>query len=159
MNAWTWTHHGFVPDQERLREALCTLGNGYFATRGAAPEACADEVHYPGTYLAGGYNRAKSEVGGRIIESEDLVNMPNWLPLRLRIEDGPWLDPAETEVLAYTQSLDLRDGLLVRDLIFRDPNERETRLVQRRLVHMRLHHLAALETRIPPSTGPATARS
>jgi trehalose/maltose hydrolase-like predicted phosphorylase len=158
VSAWTWTYHGFVPEQERLREALCTLGNGYFATRGAAPEACADEVHYPGTYLAGGYNCAKSEVGGRVIESEDLFNMPNWLPLRLRIEDGPWLDPAETEVLAYTQSLDLRNGLLGRDLIFRDPNDRETRLVQRRLVHMRLHHLAPAVAKVRPRARPARGR-
>jgi alpha,alpha-trehalase len=35
---------------------LCTLGNGYFATRGASPESEADEIHYPATYLAGGYN-------------------------------------------------------------------------------------------------------
>jgi alpha,alpha-trehalase len=37
---------------ERLREALCTVGNGYMATRGAAPESSAGEHHYPGTYLA-----------------------------------------------------------------------------------------------------------
>ncbi|MEU1481951.1 hypothetical protein [Streptomyces sp. NPDC005760] len=29
--------------------SLCTLGNGYLATRGALPECAADDVHYPGT--------------------------------------------------------------------------------------------------------------
>ena len=48
---------------KRLREALCTLGNGYFATRGAAEEADADEIHYPGTYLAGGYKYASARAG------------------------------------------------------------------------------------------------
>lgn len=33
--AWTWAYEGYDPAGERLREALCTLGNGYFATRGA----------------------------------------------------------------------------------------------------------------------------
>jgi alpha,alpha-trehalase len=61
----------FRPGEERLREALCTLGNGYLATRGAAPEALADQVHYPGTYLAGGYDRQVSEIAGRTVESED----------------------------------------------------------------------------------------
>ena len=37
MRAWLVTYEGFDPVQEPLREALCTLGNGYFATRGAAP--------------------------------------------------------------------------------------------------------------------------
>jgi trehalose/maltose hydrolase-like predicted phosphorylase len=34
-------------------EALLTVGNGYLATRGAAPEATADGIHYPATYAAG----------------------------------------------------------------------------------------------------------
>jgi alpha,alpha-trehalase len=51
--AWDFTYEGYDPQSEKLREALCTLGNGYFATRGAAPESKADQVHYPGTYAAG----------------------------------------------------------------------------------------------------------
>ena len=43
--------------REGMRESLCALGNGYFDTRGAAAWAHADDVHYPGTYLGGGYNR------------------------------------------------------------------------------------------------------
>jgi trehalose/maltose hydrolase-like predicted phosphorylase len=74
-------YDGVDPPGEGLREALCTLGNGYFATRGAAPEAAADAVHYPGTYVAGCYNRLTSQVADREVENEDLVNVPNWLPL------------------------------------------------------------------------------
>ncbi len=48
--AWSLVFEGFVPAQEGIREALCTLGNGYFATRGAAAGAVADGIHYPGTY-------------------------------------------------------------------------------------------------------------
>jgi trehalose/maltose hydrolase-like predicted phosphorylase len=47
MNPWLLTYDGFDPAREGLREALTTLGNGYFATRGAATEASADEVHHP----------------------------------------------------------------------------------------------------------------
>jgi len=148
MTEWHWTYDEYRPKQELLREALCTLGNGYFATRGAAPEADADEVHYPGTYLAGGYDRAKTEVQGRVVENEDLVNLPNWLVLKLRIEDGDWLDLDSVEILSYRQSLEMRDGILVRDVRFRDAAGRETRMVQRRLVHIRLHHLAVLQTEL-----------
>ncbi len=62
---WKLAYEGFAPEDESLREALCTLGNGYFATRGAAEEASADEVHYPGTYLAGGFNRLKTDMAGQ----------------------------------------------------------------------------------------------
>ena len=51
-SAWSLVYEGFDPAREGIREALCALGNGYFATRGAAAWARADDIHYPGTYLA-----------------------------------------------------------------------------------------------------------
>ena len=33
-SAWSLVYEGFDPAREGIREALCTLGNGYFATRG-----------------------------------------------------------------------------------------------------------------------------
>ena len=81
---WTLVYEGYRPEDEGLREALCAVGNGYFMTRGACAQSSADRVHYPGTYLAGGFNRLVSAVAGRTIENEDLVNLPNWLPLTFR---------------------------------------------------------------------------
>ncbi len=145
MSAWALVYEGFDPRAQGLREALCTLGNGYFCTRGAAPEVEADAVHYPGTYLAGGYDRLVTEVAGRPVENEDLVNLPNWLPLRLRPAGGTWLHPGAVEVLAWRQELDILLGLLRRTVRLRDPEGRVTRLEERRLVHMGEPHLAALE--------------
>ncbi|MFQ5728978.1 MAG: glycoside hydrolase family 65 protein, partial [Waddliaceae bacterium] len=97
---WSLIYDEFIPEQEGLREALCTLGNGYFATRGAFPDMDADEHHYPGTYLAGGYNRLETEILGRVIENEDLVNMPNWLSLKFRIEGGDWFHLKAVKILS-----------------------------------------------------------
>ena len=150
MNPWTLVYDGFDPADERLREALCTLGNGYFATRGAAPEAAADAVHYPGTYVAGVYNRLVSRVAGREVENEDIVNVPNWLPLTFRPEGGAWLDLSQQEILGYRQELDLRRGVLTRVLRVRYQDERVTRATQRRIVSMADPHLAGLETTVVP---------
>ena len=146
MGTWSFTYEGFNPKEERLREALCTLGNGYFATRGAAAEADADDVHYPGTYLAGGYNRLKTKIAGRVIENEDLVNLPNWLPLTFRLDGGEWFDPRAATLLSYTQELDMWRGLLFRTIRFQDDQGRITGVKSRRLVHMDYPHYAALET-------------
>jgi alpha,alpha-trehalase len=145
MNAWTLVYDDFDPDQEGLREALCTLGNGHFATRGAMEYTEADGIHYPGAYLAGGYNRLTSEIDGHVIENEDLVNLPDWLPLTFRIGDGPWFHLHDVEILAYRQELDLQRGILRRTVQFRDGEARETTLTSRRLVHMHDPHLAAIE--------------
>lgn len=144
--SWTLDYREFKPEEERLREALCTLGNGYFATRGAAPEATAGAFHYPGTYLAGGYDRQATEIGGRRVENEDLVNLPNWLALAFRIDGAEWFDLKAVEVLEFRQVLDLANGMLERHMRFRDAAGRHTRLDERRLVHMAEPHLAALET-------------
>ncbi len=144
MSDWIFRYDGFEPAKQGLREALCTLGNGYFATRGAAEGAEAGDVHYPGTYLAGCYNRLETTVGDRVVVNEDLVNLPNWLRLRFRLEDGPWFELSAVEVLAYHQELDLKNGLLTRRLRFRDPEGRTSFIRSRRLVHMRHPHLGVL---------------
>jgi trehalose/maltose hydrolase-like predicted phosphorylase/beta-phosphoglucomutase-like phosphatase (HAD superfamily) len=142
---WSLVFDDFDAAQEGIREALCTLGNGYFATRGAAAGMVADGVHYPGTYLAGGYNRLCTDIAGRVIENEDLVNFPNWLALGLRIADQDWLDVRHVKLLSYRQELDLRRGMLVRSIGFEDAQGRRSTLKERRLVSMDNMHLGALE--------------
>jgi alpha,alpha-trehalase len=124
------------------------LGNGRFATRGAAPESTADDVHYPGTYVAGVYNRLTTSLDGRDIENEDLVNLPNWLPLTFRIREGEWFDVRSVEVRSYRQELDLRTGTLSRHVGFRTAEGFESRLIERRFVSMDDPRVAALETTI-----------
>ncbi|MEU2062764.1 glycosyl hydrolase family 65 protein [Streptomyces sp. NPDC013455] len=145
MDGPTWEYEGYRPAEERLRESLCTLGNGYFATRGALPECTADDVHYPGTYAAGCYNRLTSEIAGRRVENEDMVNLPNWLPLRYRPAGGTWLTPDTAPVTEHHQIVHLDPGLLERRTRYRIGGG--TLLVrQLRLVHLGDPHLAALRT-------------
>lgn len=161
MNDWTLRYEGYDAGAEGVRETLCTLGNGYFATRGAFANAVADDTHYPATYLAGGYNRLTSEVGGHEIENEDLVNIPNWLTLAARIGDGPWLRPADLVPEDHRLELCMREGLLHRICRFRDAEGRILKWEERRIVSMRAPHLAAIELRLTPEnwSGPLTVRS
>ncbi|MFF8843376.1 glycoside hydrolase family 65 protein [Streptomyces sp. NPDC015127] len=151
MSEWTWEYDGYDPAAERLREALCTLGNGYFATRGAVPESRAGLVHCPGTYAAGCYNRLESTVAGRQVVNEDLVNLPNWLLLRFRCRcaEGswsPWFSPDTGTLLDYRHTLDLRRATLTRTFRYRDDDAGVLSVEQIRLVHMGDPHLAALRT-------------
>jgi len=148
VSDWALVYNGYDAAQEGMRESLCTLGNGYFATRGAAPESSADAVHYPGTYVAGCYNRLPTEIDGRALEHEDLVNVPNWLPLTFRPLGAGWFSLDAVEILSYRQELDLKRGILIRDARIRDGQGRRTRVTSRRLVHMATPHLAALEMTI-----------
>jgi trehalose/maltose hydrolase-like predicted phosphorylase len=161
VTGWTLSYEGFVPQQEGLREALCTLGNGYFATRGAGTESRADGTHYPGTYIAGCYNELQTEIAGRTVENESLVNAPNWLPLTFAAADGGWLDVSGHDVLDHRLELDVRRGVLTRHLRIRDGDGHITRATCRRFVHMGAAHLAAIEMTIVPEnwSGPLHIRS
>ena len=147
-NPWSLTFGGYDPEAEPLREALCTVGNGYFASRGCAPESTAGDVHYPGTYAAGIYNRLTDQIDGSTVTNESMVNLPNWLPLTFRIEAGSWFDIDDVELLSYSQTLDLRRAVLTREFRFRDTAGRTTAVVQRRFVAMHLLHAAALATTV-----------
>ena len=150
MSDWCLTYEGYDPARERLRETLCTLGNGYFATRGASPDCSAAENHYPGTYFAGTYNRLESEIQGEVVENEDLVNWPNWLVLRVKPNGGDWLSVDAAELLAYRQELRIREGILCRDIRFRDTDGRISHWRERRLVGMHDAHLGALSIEFTP---------
>lgn len=161
MNSWTLTLHGFDPLQQGARESLLTLGNGYFAVRGAPADAIADGTHYPGTYLAGGYNRLASDIAGHQLENEDLVNCPNVLQLSVRLGDGPWLRLNDLEALEHREELNVKEGVLHRRIRVRDEQGRILCWREERIVSMSRPHCAALriEIRSENWSGPIGVRS
>jgi trehalose/maltose hydrolase-like predicted phosphorylase len=145
MSSWRLVYDSFDPQQERLREVLTSTGNGYFCTRGAAEWADVGEVHYPGTYTHGCYNRETTILAGRPVLNEDLVNLPNWLVLKLQPEGGEPFGLDNVEVLDYRHELDIRYAVVSRRVHFRDAQGRETTLLSRRFVSMADMHLAGLQ--------------
>lgn len=150
MNEWSWTYEGYIPGQEGQREALCTLGNGYVATRGVLSECHADDIHYPGTYLAGIFNRLTTEVSGHEVVNEALVNAPNWLPMRFRIEGGDWFSPDSDTVDDHHLELDLHRAVLTRRSVLTDGDGRRLGVTTRRFVSLSDPHILALETTYLP---------
>ena len=150
----------FTPGDEGRREALSTLANGAFGTRGAAPESRNDGVHYPGTYAAGLFNRLTTIVEGVAVEHESMVNLPNWLPLSFRPAEGTWLGEDGLAASERSQELDLLHGELRRELLVEDAGGRRTRVQERRIVSMAQPSLAALTWQLTPENwaGPMEVR-
>ncbi len=149
-DAWQIQYHDYNPEKERSREALLSIGNGFFATRGAMEESKASEHHYPGTYVAGLYNRLLSPVGDRQIENEDFVNAPNWLTVNFKIDDEPWIDTESLDIMSIQRTLDFRNGQLYRKMHIRDANNKETLIESSRVISMKNPHLAALKYTLKP---------
>ncbi|MCD4710258.1 MAG: hypothetical protein K8R52_05380, partial [Bacteroidales bacterium] len=153
QDSWLLKYHDYNQEQERSREALLAVGNGYFGTRGALEESRANKVNYPGTYITGLFNRLVSKVGERDIENEDFVNATNWLPVTFRIDNGPWFEftPEPTfKVTDIHRTLDLRLGELRREMVVEDQEGRLTRVVTSRFAGMADPHRAGLRYAVTP---------
>jgi len=150
-SSWSLEYFKFEPGQEKLREALCTLGNGYLGTRGAFTELSASRIHYPGTYMAGVFNKLDSHIAGKTITNEDLVNCPNWLPLTFKTgEDQQWIIPSPNHIISYYQKLDFKEAALIRNYKIKEISGKITSIETRRIVHMENMHLVAQEYSITP---------
>ncbi len=147
---WNLRYDSWVARDERLRESLTTTGNGYMGVRGAFESGMASRNHYPGTYLAGVFNKLPSEVHGQTVINNDMVNAPNWLPIEFRIGTGEFINPLEQKILSYRQNLDMKHAVMERDIVFQDTLGNTTRIRSQRFCSMDNPHLAAIRYVIEP---------
>ncbi|MGI4815718.1 MAG: glycoside hydrolase family 65 protein [Janthinobacterium lividum] len=165
----------FDADDERRRETLLGLGNGYWSVRASTPEGplcivperlSGDAVRdatlpppasYPASYLAGVYSRLERVVDGRDVAIESLVRLPSPFILRLfgSADDADAADPQSIAptlpgLLRYRIRLDFDSGLLHREYEMEDAQGRRTLVTDIRLVSMDCCALAASRTTVEP---------
>jgi len=150
FEGWNLTYNDFSAKDEKLRETLLSTGNGYLGIRGAYEGSSISHYHYPGTYIAGIFNRVSSEVHGQTIFNNDFVNTPNWLPIAFRIGGGEFIDPFEQKVLSCKQNLNMRNGLVERDIVIQDNLGRISNIRTRRFTSMDDKHRCALTFTLKP---------
>jgi len=153
---WNLTYTEFSPKDEKLRETLTSTGNGYLGVRGTYEGSSLSHHHYPGTYIAGIFNKLPSDVHGQTIFNNDFVNTPNWLPIEFRIGGGEFIDPFEQKILSYQQNLSLSDGSMERTLVIQDNLGRLTKITSRRFASMDDPHRCALKFTLKPVNYSAT---
>lgn len=143
----------FDPARERNREALFGTGNGYWGSRAAVPGSVDDGTHYPGTYLAGVYNRVQSDLtdtAGVIAETEHIINAPDWTYVQVTDREGHRLLPSTDPLLDYRQELCMDTGVSRRTTRRRATDGRITTVTVEQLQSMSDAHTAALRVRIHP---------
>lgn len=151
--SWFLDYFNYDKENERSREALLAVGNGYFGTRGSLDESRANKINYPGTYVSGLFNRRTSRVGDRDIENEDFVNIPNWTGFRFRVDDGAWFgfgpDPSLT-IQKIHRRLNMHEGVLEKEMILVDEEGRKTMVRSKRFAGMHDPHVAGSSYSVTP---------
>lgn len=157
-DGWNLTYPYFDPADEKLRETLTAVGNGYLGNRGSYEGETASDAHYPGTYIAGVYNKPATIVGGKRIYNNDFVNCPDWTKVSFAVGQSGFISPLKMNVLSYRHNLDIKEGVVSRSLVVKDTRGRITRIHSRRLAAMHNPHLCAVQFDVTPLNYSATIR-
>jgi beta-phosphoglucomutase len=135
---WLVEEDRFDPARQRVQETVFSVGNGYFATRGSLEEGHAGD--WPATLAHGVF------APHPLVHSE-LANLTDWTALDVRI-DGQRFSQVDGEVLRFRRTLDLRNGLLRREVTWRSPKGQTVELVFERFVSLAERHIGAVRLRV-----------
>jgi alpha,alpha-trehalose phosphorylase len=132
-------------------ESIFALSNGHIGLRGNLDEG--EPSGLPGTYLNAFYEVRPlpyAEAGyGYPEQGQSVVNVTNGKVIRLLVDDEPF-DVRYGELLAHTRTLDLRAGVLRREVSWRSPAGREVKVRSVRLVSFVQRSVAAIRYEVEP---------
>ena len=138
-------------DQSSLAqtESLFALSNGHIGVRGNLDEG--DPNGLPGTYLNSLYESRPlpyAEAGYGYPESgQTILNVTNGKLIRLLVDDEP-MDLRYGTVLEHERVLDMRHGLLTRDVLWQSPAGTKIRVRSERLVSIARRSILAIRYRV-----------
>ena len=135
---WTLVVDGFDKQLEKSIESVMALVNGYSGTRAALEEG--SSVSHASTFIAGVFNQP-DKPQDKALEAPipELVVAPNWSKMRITIA-GQESNLDTCELLEQRRTLDLRQGVLLREWRLRDTAGRETRLSSLRFASLADRH-------------------
>ena len=155
IDPWKISEEQFYPDNSLLSETIFALGNGYIGIRGSFEEGLVKKKckSIEGIYLNGFYESVPiphAEKGhGYALNSQTMLNVTNSKIVEIYI-DQERFGMDEGTILKFRRFLDLKEGLLTREIIWRSPGGREVQLVIKRLVSFSRSHLMAFQYTITP---------
>ena len=151
VEPWTVTEPELSLDRLGHTESIFALSNGHIGLRGNLDEG---EPHgVPGTYLNGFFEALPlpyAEGGyGYPEHGQSLIDVTNGKLLRLLVDDEPF-DVRQGALRRHHRVLDLRDGLLRREVEWTSPAGQTVRVRSTRLVSFVQRAIAAIQYQVEP---------
>jgi alpha,alpha-trehalose phosphorylase len=143
---WELVEHGLEPEQRAAREAVFAVGNGYLGIRGTPEEG--GPAHDAGAILNGFHETwpivYPEDAYGLARTGQTIVSATDGSIIRLAV-DGESFDATTARVLRYERALDMRTGVLSREVEFETARGARMLVRSRRLASLEDRHLAALD--------------
>lgn len=146
---WKIAEASFDPERLGKCEAIMCQGNGYLGLRNATDEYNAGEQR--NLFVAGTFNKFDDS------EVTELPNAADVTRLDIRL-DGGLFNLQRGKTLEYSRELCLKNGEVVRRVLWESPEGRQYRLEFRRMVSMERKHVIAQQVRITPLTADCALR-
>jgi alpha,alpha-trehalose phosphorylase len=142
---WRIVERRFSAAHEGRAETLFALSNGFLGVRGTYEEG--RPALSPGTFINGFHEtwpiEHAEDAYGLARTGQTIVNVPDASIIKLYVNDEPLFLPV-ARFQHYERVLDLRDGVLTRDLLWSTPAGMHVRVRSQRLVSFEWRHLLAM---------------
>ena len=142
---WRITEKQFYPELIGLAETIFCTSNGYIGMRGAFEEG---NPNYQNFTIVNGFYETwpiiyGEEAFGFTKMGQTIVNVPDSKIIKLYVDDEPFYLPTAT-LLHFERFLDMRNGVVERNLIWEMFSGKQISIRSKRLVSMEHRHLAAI---------------
>jgi len=136
---WTIVEEGFDPAYQRVSESVFSMTSEFMGVRGYFEEG------YGGDQLLGSYFNHLYELmdirhdqlfKGFVTQGAAMINAVDWLYTRIQV-DGEGLDLASSRFSDFSRTLDLRRGLLTRELTWETASGKRLKLTFLRFTDLR----------------------
>jgi alpha,alpha-trehalose phosphorylase len=126
-------------------ESLFSVGNGYLGLRGNIEEG--HDAFSHGTFINGFHEtwpiKHAEEAFGFARTGQTIANVPDPKIMRLYVDDEPLL-LSVADLAHYERALDMANGVLSRDLVWRTPSGNRVQVTTRRMVSFTHRHIAIM---------------
>lgn len=152
MNEWKIIENNYDINNYFRNETIFALANGYLGCRGSFEEGN-KFIGHDGTYINGYYEKSVIKYGEKFVgypeETQTMVNVANSKKIEILV-DGELFDLHTGNTIKYLRELDLRKGVLRREIIWESLYGKRIKVIFERLVSFENKHLIAHNIIITP---------
>ncbi|MFT4263283.1 MAG: glycosyl hydrolase family 65 protein [Nocardioides sp.] len=156
VDPWRLIETSTSTEDPGLTETLFSVANGYLGMRGNPEEGRPSFAH--GTFVNGFHEtwpiRHAENAFGFAKTGQTIVNAPDAKVMKIYVDDEP-LTFGTSDLEAYERTLDFRDGILRRSLVWRTPSGKRVKIDSSRMVSMTQRHLAVMTLEVTMLSGDA----
>jgi alpha,alpha-trehalose phosphorylase len=150
---WRIVERAFAPDWLGNAETVFALSNGFIGVRGLFEEA--RPAVESGTFLNGFHETwpivHAEQAYGFARTGQTIVNVPDVTIMKLYVDDEPLHLPT-ARIIAYERSLDMREGVLRRELTWSAPSGKHVTVRTTRMVSLEHRHLGVITMEVEVDT-------